>query len=71
MLATLTTLATIEHWLLVLPVPIEKLWSWATRFRRREGTVTGPPTKSAGKSRFELAAMRLLRAPAPTEMPID
>lgn len=28
LLAALTALATIEHWLLVLPLPDEKLWRW-------------------------------------------
>ncbi len=29
LLATLLTLAVLEHWFLVLPVPVEKLWRWA------------------------------------------
>ena len=28
LLATLTALALIEHWLMVLPLPDEKLWRW-------------------------------------------
>ena len=27
--ATLLTLAVIEHWFLVLPVPAEAMWNWA------------------------------------------
>jgi putative photosynthetic complex assembly protein 2 len=29
LLAALTALATLEHWLMVLPLPDEKLWRWA------------------------------------------
>ncbi|MEM7546221.1 MAG: putative photosynthetic complex assembly protein PuhE [Pseudomonadota bacterium] len=43
LLATLTSLALVEHWLMVLPVPDEKLWRWmipapkiADTKRRRE-----------------------------------
>ena len=33
MLATMMALATIEHALLVLPVPYERLWAWSLRFK--------------------------------------
>jgi putative photosynthetic complex assembly protein 2 len=71
MLATLITLATVEHWLLVLPVRVEKLWSWGMRSRRGKDATAGPQIESCDKSRFEVVAAGFLRAPAPTEMPID
>jgi putative photosynthetic complex assembly protein 2 len=33
LLATLSGLAVIEHWLLVLPLPVEALWAWGMRKR--------------------------------------
>ncbi len=33
LLATLTILALLEHWFLVLPIPAERLWSWGLRSR--------------------------------------
>lgn len=33
---TMLTLAVIEHWLLILPLPFEKLWSWWLRHTRQE-----------------------------------
>jgi len=36
LLATLMGLAILEHWLLVLPLPAEKLWSWSMRSRAGE-----------------------------------
>jgi putative photosynthetic complex assembly protein 2 len=37
--ATLLSLAVLEHWFLVLPLPSEALWSWG--MRSRVGTVNG------------------------------
>ena len=71
MLATLITLGTVEHWLLVLPLRVEKLWSWGMRSHRGKGATAGPQIKSPDKSRFEVVAAGFLRTPAPTEMPID
>lgn len=34
-LATLLTLAVLEHWFLVLPIPAETLWAWGLQSRRR------------------------------------
>lgn len=42
LLASLLALATLEHWFMVLPLPSEKLWSWAlkaTRESRDEDTL--------------------------------
>ena len=33
MLLTMLTLAVIEHWVLILPIPFAKLWSWALTLR--------------------------------------
>jgi putative photosynthetic complex assembly protein 2 len=33
LLAALATLAVLEHWFLVLPLPVEALWRWALRSR--------------------------------------
>ncbi|PNG24773.1 putative photosynthetic complex assembly protein PuhE [Methylocella silvestris] len=44
-LASLMTLAIVEHWLLVLPLPAERLWSWslrAKRSREKAAQVTTP-----------------------------
>lgn len=34
-IATLLTLAVLEHWFLVLPIPAETLWAWGMNSRRR------------------------------------
>ncbi len=47
MLATMMALATIEHALLVLPVPYERLWAWSLRFKpgvKRPQLSTRTPT---------------------------
>jgi putative photosynthetic complex assembly protein 2 len=33
LLATLLSLAVLEHWFLVIPLPVEKIWNWAMRAR--------------------------------------
>ena len=33
-LVTMLSLAVLEHWFLVLPLPFERLWSWVLRWRR-------------------------------------
>jgi hypothetical protein len=45
-LGTLMALAVLEHWFLVLPVPVAALWRWG--FRSRDTSVrivTGPPAR--------------------------
>jgi putative photosynthetic complex assembly protein 2 len=37
LLATLMGLAVLEHWLLVLPLPAGRLWSWGMASRRKDG----------------------------------
>ncbi len=42
LLATLTTLALLEHWLMVLPIRDAALWQWMTRRQTAEGSVANP-----------------------------
>jgi len=37
LVGSLLALAVLEHWFMVLPLPTEKLWSWALRARERSG----------------------------------
>ncbi len=43
--ATLLSLAILEHWFLVLPLPSEALWNWGLKSRKRvpPGTSIAPP----------------------------
>lgn len=52
LLTTMMVLALIEHWMLVLPVPVEKLWNWSLpdRKERRRGG-------SHGRERVEFRAL--------------
>ena len=40
LMATLAALALIEHWAMVLPVPIEALWRWSLRGRQNSANVS-------------------------------
>ena len=40
--ATLLSLAVLEHWFLVLPMPSEKLWNWGLRSRAVDVSVARP-----------------------------
>jgi putative photosynthetic complex assembly protein 2 len=42
--ATLLSLAVLEHWFLVLPLPAEELWRWGLRSREAQPAATAPPT---------------------------
>jgi putative photosynthetic complex assembly protein 2 len=46
LLATLTTLGLIEHWLLVLPIRTSALWSWGMRSRERAPRVPATATSA-------------------------
>ena len=46
---TMLVLAVIEHWVLILPIPFAKLWSWVLTLRR-------PTAPKAGRSRSTAAA---------------
>jgi putative photosynthetic complex assembly protein 2 len=41
LLATLTALAVLEHWLLVLPLPAAALWSWGLKSREMAAAASG------------------------------
>ena len=41
-LITMLGLAVIEHWVLVLPLPFEKLWTWVLRLRPNAALPQGP-----------------------------
>ncbi len=41
-LATMTILALLEHWFLVLPVPFARLWDWGLGSRRSNASVPTP-----------------------------
>lgn len=38
LLATLLTLAVLEHWFLVIPLPVEKIWRWAIATAKRNAS---------------------------------
>jgi putative photosynthetic complex assembly protein 2 len=40
LIATLLSLAVLEHWFLVLPIPAEAAWKWATRSRETPASTT-------------------------------
>ena len=42
LLATLSALAVLEHWFLVVPIPFEKLWSWGLSERHHTPHQQGP-----------------------------
>lgn len=46
-LATLMSLAVLEHWFLVIPLPAANLWSWGLKSRRVDTTVERPPADLA------------------------
>lgn len=50
-LATLLTLATVEHWFLMLPIPSGELWSWGLRSRR------AAPPDAPNDPRMEVRAL--------------
>ncbi len=41
-LVTMLGLAVLEHWMLVLPLPFERLWSWVLTLRRPTRRMSGP-----------------------------
>jgi putative photosynthetic complex assembly protein 2 len=50
LLATLTLLALLEHWFMALPLPIEALWAWSLRARRRAPREPAPETTIAAST---------------------
>ncbi|HOX68580.1 MAG TPA: putative photosynthetic complex assembly protein PuhE [Burkholderiaceae bacterium] len=63
--ATLLTLAVLEHWFLVLPLPSEKLWDWGLRSRSPEVAdqpPAAPPEDDGPSGDLKLrAAQRVFR----------
>jgi putative photosynthetic complex assembly protein 2 len=52
LLATLTVLAILEHWFLVLPLPFEALWHWGLRSRAAQAPAKGDDCRdSSGQKR--------------------
>ena len=47
------TLALIEHWFLMLPLPIEKLWNWSLSSRKGDGKIALAPIRA----KFEFALL--------------
>lgn len=43
LLATLSLLALLEHWMLTLPLPADALWHWLRRLRRRSDAAARAP----------------------------
>jgi hypothetical protein len=40
LLATMLILGVVEHWFLVLPLPLSELWSWSIRFREERAAAS-------------------------------
>lgn len=49
LLAALTVLAVIEHWFLVLPLPVAALWGWGMRSRANLDPGAPPPPPGAAR----------------------
>jgi putative photosynthetic complex assembly protein 2 len=47
LIASLLSLAVLEHWLLVLPVPVEAAWNWALNARHRRAGKELPPVRES------------------------
>jgi putative photosynthetic complex assembly protein 2 len=47
LLATLLTLAILEHWFLIVPLPVEKMWQWAMRGTNTVSAPTAPKNEAA------------------------
>jgi putative photosynthetic complex assembly protein 2 len=47
LLAALTGLAVLEHWFMVLPLPVDAVWAWALKMRRRGAAIDTSETLPA------------------------
>ena len=69
-LSTLMVLAVLEHWFLVVPLPVEALWRWslASRQSEREGSGAAPHPSEALSQRGAKRGLwvELFGSPAPT-----
>jgi putative photosynthetic complex assembly protein 2 len=63
LLATLMTLAVLEHWLLMLPLPSARLWRWAFRSHERSAAA-----REAGAGR-NTTLLRTVQRPLPALAP--
>jgi putative photosynthetic complex assembly protein 2 len=61
-LATLVALALLEHWFLVLPLPVEALWTWGLRARDEGAPGTSDATEIGATE--DMKVVRLERAQA-------
>ncbi len=61
LLATLLALGTLEHWLMVLPLSVDDIWSWAKRPAVMDATRIDPPA-SIQKTATEPASRVAVRA---------
>lgn len=48
MLTSILTLAVIEHWFLILPLPFARLWDWALHFKTKPGVSVAPGEPARG-----------------------
>jgi len=64
LLGTLVALGFLEHWLLVLPVPVERLWGWGAR-----PAVAGPLPRLAGAAAAVAPDFEPIRATARERQP--
>lgn len=53
LLAALATLALVEHWLLMLPLPVERLWHWSLPHRRNAAK-----SRNSIPPRFDYTALK-------------
>lgn len=62
-LATLMALAILEHWLLVLPIPVEKLWAWSMSSRRSDTAANQLRRDRRDGDPLDIALIPALQAP--------
>ncbi len=59
LLATLMALAIVEHWFMVVPLPVEALWNWSMRSRVRTAEAAVIPSVERAPRRSDLARQNL------------
>ncbi len=65
--ATLLALAVLEHWLMVLPLPVARMWAWATgEGRAGAGAPTEAADGAAAPARDDAPTRRVRATPAAT-----
>jgi putative photosynthetic complex assembly protein 2 len=72
-LASMSALAVVEHWFLVLPLPVTALWQWW--LEKRDGVKTKAGTSAQAVGRVKLGSMapitRLVKAGVPSSSNSD